>query len=326
LIWISGALEPGDGLKFRELTAEVSRATVFLVSPGGSVRAAKEIGTRVRLRRFDTVVPSDALCASACGLVWLAGVKRFVAPSAQIGFHAAYRSDDEQKRESGAGNAVVGAYLNELGLPEKAIIFITEQPPNAMNWLNDIRKHEIDFERYDYIFDLAWASLNAGSQMAVPIVPRPPQNEPDGTGSIPRAPHQLRPTAPRVPQSLPVTSEQMMRFVVGTDNGIERAMQFYSWPWDEKVRYIKSVGGQYTKTCFRGGVCIHQTEALTLNRKYGYAVRSNSRTDEKAFCVTSFERGRKACYTEGSGDVLFLYSSGGEWKKVAHTTALSMID
>jgi hypothetical protein len=86
LIWISGALEPGDGLKFRELTSEVSRATVFLASPGGNVRAAKEIGTRVRLRRFDTVVPSNALCASACGLVWLAGVKRFIAPSARIGF------------------------------------------------------------------------------------------------------------------------------------------------------------------------------------------------------------------------------------------------
>jgi hypothetical protein len=327
LIWISGALEPGDGLKFRELTSEVSRATVFLVSPGGSVRAAKEIGTRVRLRRFDTVVPSKALCASACGLVWLAGVKRFIAPSARIGFHAAYRTDDEQKRESSAGNAVVGAYLNELGLPESAIIFITERPPHAMNWLNDIlaRKHEIDFEPYDYIFDLAWASLNAGSQ-TVPIVPRRPLNEPDGTGSIPRAPHQPSPTAPILPQSPSVTPEHMIRFVVGAHNSIERAMQFYSWPWDEKVRYIKGVGGQYTKTCFRSGVCIHQTDALTSNRKYGYAVRSNSRTDEKAYCVTSFERGRKACYTEGSGDVVFFYSSGGEWKKVAHTRALSMID
>jgi hypothetical protein len=92
---------------------------VFLVSPGGSVRAAKEIGMRIRVRRFDTVVPSGELCASACGLVWLAGAKRFIAPSARIGFHAAYRSDDEQKRESGAGTAIVGAYLNELGLPEK---------------------------------------------------------------------------------------------------------------------------------------------------------------------------------------------------------------
>jgi hypothetical protein len=127
------------------------------------------------------------------------------------------------------------------------------------------------------------------------------------------------------PQSSSVTPEQMMRFVVGADNKVDRAIQFYSWPWDEKVRYIKSVGGQYTKTCFRGGDCIHQTEALTLNRKYAYAVRSNSRTDEKAFCVTSFDRGRKACYSEESGDVLFLYSSEGKWKKVEHTIALSMI-
>jgi hypothetical protein len=38
LIWISGALEPGDGLKFRELTSEVSRATVFLASPPSALR------------------------------------------------------------------------------------------------------------------------------------------------------------------------------------------------------------------------------------------------------------------------------------------------
>ena len=134
----------------------------------------------------------------------------------------------------------------------------------------------------------------------------------------------------QAPQSSPVaqavTAEQMVRFVVGPDNSIERAMQFFSWPWHEKVRYIKSVGGQHSKICFNADDCIHQTEALTFNRKYSYAVRSNPRINQKAFCVISFERGREACYIEGSDEVLFLYNSDGQWKKVPPSTALSMID
>ena len=42
--------------------------------------------------------------------------------------------------------------------------------------------------------------------------------------------------------------------------------------------------------------------------------------------MTSFERGREACYIEGSDEVLFLYNSDGQWKKVPPSTALSMID
>jgi len=136
--------------------------------------------------------------------------------------------------------------------------------------------------------------------------------------------------APPVPQPAPraqaVSAEQMVRFVVGPDNSIDRAMQFFSWPWDEKVRYIKSVGGHHSKICFNADDCIHQTEAFTFNQKYSYAVRSNPRINQKAFCVTSFERGREACYIEGSDEVLFLYNSDGQWKKVPPSTALSMID
>jgi hypothetical protein len=38
--------------------------------------------------------------------------------------------------ESGPGNAVLGAYLNQLGLREEAIIYITQAAPNSMRWLS----------------------------------------------------------------------------------------------------------------------------------------------------------------------------------------------
>jgi hypothetical protein len=335
LILISGRLEIGDELKFKEVSSGVTRATVYLAGPGGNVRAARDIGMRVRLRRFATVVSSGAQCASACGLVWLAGVKRFVAPSAQIGFHAVYRSNDAEKRESGAGNALVGAYLNEISLPEKAIIFITERPPHGMNWLTAplARERDIEIEPYDAKLDAAWASAIA-PQTAAGDIPPGPGNDTDRTGSIPdatvtRRAHVPQATPPTSTASAPlnssVTPEQMILFVVGPNNSVDRAIRFYSYDWDEKVKYIKGVGGQYSKKCFSNRECIHRTEALTPNRNYAYAVRSNTRTGERAFCVTSLERGRKACYSENGGDVLFLYSSGGKWKEVAYTTALSMI-
>jgi hypothetical protein len=42
---------------------------------------------------------------------------------------------DDGPRELGAPNALVGAYLNWLGLTQSAIVCITESPPEDMNWL-----------------------------------------------------------------------------------------------------------------------------------------------------------------------------------------------
>ena len=86
------------------------------------------------------------------------------------------------------------------------------------------------------------------------------------------------------------------------------------------------MGGQYTKICFRGGDCIHQTEVLTENRKGRGRGRHNPRMDDKVFCVTSFQQGRRGCHTESTGEILFLYSSGGKWKKLELLVAISMIN
>ena len=168
----------------------------------------------------------------------------------------------------------------------------------------------------------------AGRQTALPDPTVPPVSPPAPAPPPPPpspSPPELVLPAPQVPTF--VTPEQMMRFVVGGENSIDRAMEFSSWSWNEKVRYIRAVGGEYSKVCFPGGDCIHQTEVLTKNRKYAYAVRSNPHRGEKSFCLTSFEQGRKACYAEGSSDVLFLlHTSKGRWRKVPTSDAIPMIN
>ncbi len=135
LISVTGILNDGDDALFRKLAAASDKAIIALNSEGGSVRTGIEIGRAIKLRGFATAVPSDTLCASACALTWLAGSPRFLDGSSKLGFHAAYRVVDGKASESGVGNALVGAYLNQIGLPDNAIIYVTSAPPEGIEWL-----------------------------------------------------------------------------------------------------------------------------------------------------------------------------------------------
>jgi hypothetical protein len=80
-------------------------------------------------------VPNDTLCVSACALIWLAGTTRFGEPRATIGFHAAYVYRNGRQQEIGVGNALIGAYLNELGFSDQTVAFVTSAPPEGIELL-----------------------------------------------------------------------------------------------------------------------------------------------------------------------------------------------
>jgi hypothetical protein len=126
------------------------KAIINFQSPGGSLTAGIDIGTQIRLRNYTTLVPSGTLCASACATAWLGGTKRLMGPGALIGFHAAYVDQNGQAIETGLGNALLGAYLNKLGLPDRAIVFITQAHPNDLTWLTmaDAAREGIDVEQF----------------------------------------------------------------------------------------------------------------------------------------------------------------------------------
>jgi hypothetical protein len=136
LIEVLGELSRGDEAKFIEVAIKSADAIVVFHSGGGNLLAGIEIGKAIRLKGFSTLVPDDMHCASACALAWLAGRMRLMSDTARVGFHAVYTSEDGQTRVSSAGNALAGAYLNQLGLPTSAIIYITGAPPDGMQWLN----------------------------------------------------------------------------------------------------------------------------------------------------------------------------------------------
>lgn len=134
-ISVSGELLAGDDEKFSQLANATAQATVLLDGPGGLSDVGISIGRTIRQRGYSTAVGTDSICASACGLIWLAGSERFMRPTSLIGFHAIYRAPDGTPQVSSDGNALVGAYLRELGFDDALIVYATQAPPTSMQWL-----------------------------------------------------------------------------------------------------------------------------------------------------------------------------------------------
>ena len=165
LIEVSGELFNGDETKFIEMAIMSADAIVVFHSTGGNLLAGIEIGKAIRLKGFSTLAPDNMYCASACALAWLAGRTRFISDTALVGFHAVYTAQAGETQISSAGNAIVGAYLNQLGLPTSAIVYITSAPPDGMQWLNfaDAQRVGIEVKRLNLNSDAqAAASSDKG--------------------------------------------------------------------------------------------------------------------------------------------------------------------
>lgn len=136
-IRISGELKTGDDIIFKNLANNVSPLTVLLDSNGGVLNVGLSIGNLVRSKGYHTRIENQKECASACGLIWLAGEERSLGKEAKVGFHAAFRRAKGRLIESGSANALVGAYLARLRLSDKAIYFATNTSPAHIRWMTN---------------------------------------------------------------------------------------------------------------------------------------------------------------------------------------------
>ena len=170
LIEVIGDLAIDDEKKFIQLALGTDDAIVAFHSPGGNLFAGIEIGTAIRLKGFSTYVPDGLLCASACSLAWLGGRSRLMSDTAKVGFHAAYTDQRGQNNVSAPGNALVGAYLNQLGLPRSAIVYITHSAPDRMQWLNfsDAQRFGIEVKKFNLANRTPAAPPTMGPSMMSP--------------------------------------------------------------------------------------------------------------------------------------------------------------
>ena len=135
-IIVSGELRTGDDERFATVAGAVgedAHRPAGRPRPLAPGRAPHRTATGPKA--WKTAVPEEFTCASACGLIWLGGVQRSLGSRARIGFHAAWVETDGRKLETGSGNALVGSYLNRLGLTDAAIFYLTSAPPDDAAWL-----------------------------------------------------------------------------------------------------------------------------------------------------------------------------------------------
>lgn len=136
IILVTGDIDKETERKFRAIALETDEAAVILSGPGGLIRSAIEIGRIIRIKGYATAV-LDSSCVSSCALIWLAGQSRMTMPRARLGFHSAYvEHEDGRKFTASVGNALVGAYLNGLGMNESIVEFVTTAPPDSIRWLS----------------------------------------------------------------------------------------------------------------------------------------------------------------------------------------------
>jgi hypothetical protein len=136
-VLIDGDIEVGDDEKFNRLTRKIppGGAMVGLISEGGSLAAGLNIGLTIRDKRFSTLILENTHCLSVCAFAWLAGVERFVTATSYVGFHGAFKLENDKAETSAGGNAVVGAYLARLGFSYDAIYTLTKTKPDDMLWM-----------------------------------------------------------------------------------------------------------------------------------------------------------------------------------------------
>lgn len=144
IITISGEIVEGDQDKFLTLARKAPDSIVSLRSPGGLIDPAMEIGRMIWFSDMGTFI-EEGECASACGLIWLAGNPRAISTNGKVGFHSVYTETTKMlSKESSSGNALVGAYLGSLKLGSKVIEYATEASPRSMKWLTEADAKAID--------------------------------------------------------------------------------------------------------------------------------------------------------------------------------------
>ena len=96
--------------------------------------------------------------------------------TARVGFHAAHVQTGDGKVATSVGNALVGAYVAQLGLPERAVIYVTSAAPDEIKWLtfDDAQAIGIDVKRVNIAGGQGQKAPGvASAQPATPASPQP---------------------------------------------------------------------------------------------------------------------------------------------------------
>jgi len=133
-VFLSGPIEAKDLKTFHDAVGNDEKLTVYLSSPGGEVHPATMIGVLIRDRKLATMVPAGATCASACALIWMAGLPRKLGTRSRLGLHC-YRLGLTATECYEPGRAEQELYLKDMGAPPP-VAAIPQEVGLPMVWLS----------------------------------------------------------------------------------------------------------------------------------------------------------------------------------------------
>src|SRR6266436_8868337 len=138
-ISIIGEIATGTSVKCEKVLSrwdQKERLYVILNSLGGDLATALDIGRMVRRSRGHAIVERNATCASACVLLFGAGVSRIVLDGGRIGIHRPSLAAVPRERDMDSVKAITDrtarelrAYAAEMNISERLIDDMLAVPP-----------------------------------------------------------------------------------------------------------------------------------------------------------------------------------------------------
>jgi hypothetical protein len=142
---IRGLIAQGDDETFESLVGsnpDTTRVIVRLSSPGGNFASGISIASSIHEKHLATYVADNEFCGSICAIIWVSGSIRVVGgPKSSIAFHNVYNSVTRQA--SASGNAVLGAYLKQLGFSYSTIGWMTTPSIDEANYLTSANASQL---------------------------------------------------------------------------------------------------------------------------------------------------------------------------------------
>jgi len=148
-IYLDGLIDSQAAARLAAIIAQrqISLASVYLNSPGGSLTASMAIGRLLRAHRFHTHIgaksadprqPANGVCYSACPFAYAGGLWRFLEQGSVLGVHRASNRvpiPDEIAFEQVVG-ARARAYLAAMGVSPELFALMSAIPANGIRMLS----------------------------------------------------------------------------------------------------------------------------------------------------------------------------------------------
>lgn len=140
IIYLEGNLDHEDGWElWRLLNRTKSQAQkvshLVLDSPGGAINAGVVGALAILEHDLGVHVPDDAICASACFMLFIAGKEKYYSPGSRIGVHSATTILTGEDGLAKSVTVDMARFVKNLGATDAIISNMVTTTPGKMYWL-----------------------------------------------------------------------------------------------------------------------------------------------------------------------------------------------